>query len=298
MTRKKRRSLAQNLEAVLDASSTTVDDLASDSQAQRELKQVMVHELTPGAYQPRRDFDETQLKTLADSIQEKGMLQPIIARRAGQSYEIIAGERRWRAAQMAGHQQVPIIVCAVSDESALAFGLIENIQRQDLNPIEEAEALKRLIEEFSLTHKQVAESVGRSREGVSNMIRLLSLTEPVKQMLISKQIDVGHAKALLTLPEDEQLACAEHIVTHKLTVRSAERLARQPDLQYASGKQPAPKRGADRTDAQTALEQRCELLLGGGASIKWLKADKGELRLRFSGHGELDVILKALARRP
>lgn len=193
----------------------------------KELKTVMVHQLSPGKYQPRREFDQAALKELSDSIASQGILQPIVARHAGNGeYEIIAGERRWRAAQIAGLQQVPVITCDISDESALAFSLIENIQRQDLNPIEEAFALKRLIEEFKMTHEQVAKSVGRSRAAVSNMLRLLNLTKTVQNQLVSKQLDVGHAKLLLVFEPEEQLEIANHIIEKKLTVRAAESLVK------------------------------------------------------------------------
>jgi ParB family chromosome partitioning protein len=221
MTTNLRKNFGSGLEAVLGAVGTEFIEPENNG---KELKMVMVHQLSPGKYQPRRDFDQAALQELSDSIASQGILQPIVVRRSGNGeYEIIAGERRWRAAQMAGLQQVPVIICDISDESALAFGLIENIQRQDLNPIEEAFALKRLIEEFKMTHEQVAKSVGRSRAAVSNMLRLLNLAKPVQELLISKQLDVGHAKLLLVFSFDEQLNIANHIINKKLTVRAAEK---------------------------------------------------------------------------
>ena len=220
-----RRSFGGGLDAVLGAANTSVEEIQSNP-TQQELKQLMVHQIMPGRFQPRRTFDQSALQELADSISAQGILQPIVVRQCGvNQYEIIAGERRWRAAQMAGLQQVPAIVCDISDESALAFGLIENIQRQDLNPIEEASALKRLIEEFNMTHEQVAESVGRSRALVTNMLRLLNLTQPVQDMLIQKKIDVGHARVLLVFTPEEQEAMASTIIVKKMSVRAAEKFA-------------------------------------------------------------------------
>ena len=239
-----RRSFGTGLEAVLGAANANVAELATNSGTQ-ELKQVMVQSLMAGKFQPRRDFDPQSLKELSDSIAAQGILQPIVVRKAGvNNYEIIAGERRWRAAQMAGLQQVPVIVCNISDESALAFGLIENIQRQALNPIEEASALKRLIEEFEMTHEQVAKSIGRSRAVVSNMLRLLNLEPTVQELLVTKQLDVGHAKVLLIFTPEEQLEMASTIVVKHLTVRAAERLAQSRKGKTAvapSKKRPHPK---------------------------------------------------------
>ncbi len=215
-----RRSFGSGLSAVLGAVNTGTEEFN-----EQELKQVMVHQIVSGKYQPRREFDEVSLQELADSIAVQGILQPIVVRKAGQDeYEIIAGERRWRAAQMAGLQRIPVIACDITDESALAFGLIENIQRKDLNPIEEAFALKRLIEEFGLTHEQVAKSIGRSRAVITNTLRLLNLTPAVQRLLINKEIDVGHAKVLMVFSPDEQEKIAATIVEKKLTVRAVERL--------------------------------------------------------------------------
>ncbi len=201
MTTSLRKNFGGGLDAVLGAVNS---DAVVSENAGKELKTLMVQQLSPGIYQPRREFDQVALQELSNSIASQGIVQPIVVRNSGnEKYEIIAGERRWRAAQMAGLQQVPVITCDISDESALAFGLIENIQRQDLNPIEEAFVLKWLIEEFKMTHEQVAKSVGRSRATVSNMLRLLNLSQPVQVQLVSKQLDVGHAKLLLVFSTEE-----------------------------------------------------------------------------------------------
>lgn len=216
-----RKVLGSGLESVLKLSNIETNTTSS----QEELKRVMVNQLVPGTFQPRHDFDELSLKELSDSIAQRGILQPIIVRKTGKvgEYEIIAGERRWRAAMMAGLQQVPVVICNINNESALAFGLIENIQRQALNPIEEAMALKRLIDEFKMTHEKVAESIGRSRAVVTNTLRLLNLYAPVQEMLIAKKIEIGHAKLLLTLPDLEQLEIAETIFKKNMTVRETEK---------------------------------------------------------------------------
>lgn len=217
-----RRNLSVGLEAILNSLDTSKEP--SSDPMQRELKHVNVFQLVPGTYQPRREFDPVSLQELADSIAAQGILQPIIVRDSTKNaYEIIAGERRWRAAQMAGLQQVPIIVCNISNQNALAFGLIENIQRQNLNPIEEAFALRRLIDEFKITHDKVAQSVGRSRAVVSNTLRLLNLCKPVQDLLIAKKLDVGHARLLLVFSSEEQEEFSKTIIQKKLTVRAAEK---------------------------------------------------------------------------
>jgi len=222
-----RRSFGSGLDAVLGAVNVEADKLKTQTN-QQTFKQVMVHQVMPGRFQPRKEFDPQALKELSDSIAKQGILQPIVVRECGHNeYEIIAGERRWRAAQMAELQQIPVIICNISDESALAFGLIENIQRQDLNPIEEAAALRRLIEEFKMTHEKVAESIGRSRAVVSNMLRLLNLTPSVQELLTTKKLDVGHAKVLLVFPPEEQEELAQIIIDQKLTVRDAETLTQR-----------------------------------------------------------------------
>lgn len=222
MTVSSHRRLGGGLDAILGAVNTNSSDELLENNKQ-EFKKIMVNQLVPGQYQPRRQFDQNALEELSLSISKQGVIQPIVARKISvNEYEIIAGERRWRAAQMAGLQQVPVIICNVTDETALAFSLIENIQRQDLNPIEEAVALKRLVEEFKMTHEQVAESVGRSRSMVTNMLRLLNLVSPVQQLLVEKKLDIGHARLLLVFSEGDQKKYADIFVQKNMTVREAE----------------------------------------------------------------------------
>lgn len=223
MPKNSRRTFGSGLESVLNVASLSMEALKSDSNKSQELKQLMVHQMIPGKYQPRQDFDQGALKELSESISKHGILQPILVRKSAlNEYEIIAGERRWRAAQLAGLQQVPVLICNITNESALAFGIIENIQRKDLNPLEEAFALKRLIDEFEMTHEQVAQSVGRSRAQITNTLRLLNLTKPVQELLVAQKIEVGHAKLLLVFTPEKQEEIAQLIINRKLTVRATE----------------------------------------------------------------------------
>lgn len=219
-----RKTLGVGLGAILGISSPLSKDTG---ESLREMKTLLAHKLVPGKYQPRREFNDESLRELADSIAAKGILQPIIARKTpGQQFEIIAGERRWRAAQMAGLQSVPVIIAEMSDEDALAFGLIENIQRQDLSPIEEATALSRLIEEFGMTHQQLAKSVGKSRTAISNSLRLLKASPLIQSYLCEGKLEVGHARSLLTLSSQEQEEMALIIIDKKMTARDVERLVK------------------------------------------------------------------------
>lgn len=217
-----------------------------DSSGDR-LTSVPVRDIKPGRYQPRSQMDDEGLQELADSIKAQGVIQPVIVREHGLSqYELIAGERRWRASQLAGLAEIPVVIKSIGDEAALAMGLIENIQRENLNPIEEAQGLKRLVDEFGLTHETVAKAVGRSRSAVSNSLRLLALPEPVQEMLFLRQLEMGHARALLPLPVMEQLSLAQKAVKNGWSVREVERrsqLAQQapqekksktvsPDIRY------------------------------------------------------------------
>ncbi len=207
----KLKGLGRGLDSLL------AGDMGSVGEAD-SLMMLKVSQLRPGKYQPRSYMDETALRTLADSILAQGIMQPILVRllRAGQAdddyYEIIAGERRWRASQMAGLEEVPVLVREIADESALAMALIENIQRENLNPLEEAQGIKRLIEEFSMTHEKAADAVGRSRVAVSNLLRLLTLSEPVQEMLLTGKLDMGHARALIGLGGAQQVMLAEQII--------------------------------------------------------------------------------------
>ena len=238
------------------------------------LTSVPVRDIKPGRYQPRSQMDDEGLQELADSIKAQGVIQPVIVREHGLSqYELIAGERRWRASQLAGLTEIPVVIKSIGDEAALAMGLIENIQRENLNPIEEAQGLKRLVDEFGLTHETVAKAVGRSRSAVSNSLRLLALPEPVQEMLFLRQLEMGHARALLSLPVMEQLSLAQKAVKNGWSVREVERrsqLAQQapqekksktvsPDIRYLN--EALTEKLGVRAEVQTANHKRGKVVL-------------------------------------
>lgn len=244
-----------------------------DSSGDR-LTSVPVRDIKPGRYQPRSQMDDEGLQELADSIKAQGVIQPVIVREHGLSqYELIAGERRWRASQLAGLAEIPVVIKSIGDEAALAMGLIENIQRENLNPIEEAQGLKRLVDEFGLTHETVAKAVGRSRSAVSNSLRLLALPEPVQEMLFLRQLEMGHARALLSLPVMEQLSLAQKAVKNGWSVREVERrsqLAQQapqekklktvsPDIRYLN--EAITEKLGVRAEVQTANHKRGKVVL-------------------------------------
>ena len=244
-----------------------------DSSGDR-LTSVPVRDIKPGRYQPRSQMDNEGLQELADSIKAQGVIQPVIVREHGLSqYELIAGERRWRASQLAGLAEIPVVIKSIGDEAALAMGLIENIQRENLNPIEEAQGLKRLVDEFGLTHETVAIAVGRSRSAVSNSLRLLALPEPVQEMLFLRQLEMGHARALLPLPVMEQLSLAQKAVKNGWSVREVERrsqLAQQvpqekksktvsPDIRYLN--EALTEKLGVRAEVQTANHKRGKVVL-------------------------------------
>ena len=202
----------------------------AEAASQDALMTLNVAQMQPGKYQPRSYMDDVALQTLADSIKTQGIMQPILVRAlANGRYEIIAGERRWRASQLAGLSEVPVLVREIADESALAMALIENIQRENLNPLEEALGIKRLIDEFSMTHEKAAQAVGRSRVAVSNLLRLLSLSEPVQDLLMHNKIDMGHARALIGLNGAQQIMLAEQAIQNNLSVREVEALVKKID---------------------------------------------------------------------
>src|SRR5512139_670932 len=220
MVTKKPKGLGLGLEALLGPKVSEAPPAADGAPSSLRL-----HDLQPGKYQPRTRMDEGSLYELAESIKAQGIMQPILVRPLGGArYEIIAGERRTRAAKLAGLDEVPVLVKDVPDEAAAAMALIENIQREDLNPLEEAQGIARLVNEFQLTHEQAAQAVGRSRSAASNLLRLLNLAEPVQQMLMAGDLDMGHARALLSLDRAQQILSANEIVARKLSVRDAEKL--------------------------------------------------------------------------
>ncbi len=257
--------------------------------------------LRPGKYQPRTRMDEGSLYELAESIRSQGVMQPILVRPVeGGSYEIIAGERRFRAAKLAGLDAVPVLVKAVPDEAAAVMALIENIQREDLNPLEEAQGLQRLVSEFSLTHEQAAQAVGRSRSAASNLLRLLQLAEPVQQMLMAGDLDMGHARALLALPAAQQVMTANEISSRKLSVREAERLV----ARSAPGRdhdKAAPRAATAKPRDVVRLEERLADLLAASVEIRLqrrtARGEPGEIAIRFGSLDELNALLERLGVR-
>lgn len=271
-------ALIGNVQQVTEASA---EDIAHG------LMELPIDKIQRGEYQPRKHFDEEALQELANSITAQGVIQPIVVRKEGQHYELIAGERRWRAAQLAGLQSIPAVVREIDTQSAAAIALIENIQREDLNPLEESAALQRLIDDFSLTHMQVAEAVGRSRVAVSNLLRLLELAEPVKDLLHKSLLSMGHARALLALNEHDQGEIARVVVNRGLSVRETEALVRK-----TLAPQPKkPEKPAPDPDVQR-LEQRISDRLCTEVRIKAGSKGVGQLVINFHNNDELDGILQ------
>ncbi|MGO1616714.1 MAG: ParB/RepB/Spo0J family partition protein [Oceanisphaera sp.] len=286
----KRRGLGKGLDALLSTSSAAnlrqhQADTHSQPDASGDLKTLSLRDLQPGKYQPRRDMSQVALEELATSIRQQGIIQPIVVRPlANGGYEILAGERRWRAARIAGLSQVPCLIKDVADQEAMAIGLIENIQREDLNVIEEARALARLIEEFGFTHLSVADAVGKSRSAVSNLLRLTQLNEDVKQLVEHGSLEMGHARALLAITGDHQTELARIIAQKGLTVRETEKLVKQT-LSPKSVPVEQP-----RSLLMSQLEQEIGTKLGAKVEIKSTHKDKGKLVISYNSLNELDKI--------
>ncbi len=250
------------------------------------LRRIAVERIHRSPYQPRQQFDDDALAELAESIRRQGVVQPVVVRARGDGdFELIAGERRWRAAQQAGIERIPAVLRELSDREAAALALIENIQREDLNPLEQATGLRRLLDEFGFTHREVAEAVGRSRSAVSNMLRLLELAPAVKEMLAEGAIEMGHARALLPLGPDEQVEVARRIARRGFTVREIERLVRE--RLEGRGESPAPKKDPNIQ----RLEERLSERIGAGIDIQHGKSGRGRLVIRYSSLDELDGII-------
>lgn len=280
----KMKGLGRGLDALLTGSDRKVDD---------EMRNLLVDRLKPGKYQPRSQMDETSLAELAASIRSQGIMQPILVRAidhtpGAERYEIVAGERRWRAAQLAGLGEVPVLVRSIPDEQALAMALIENIQRENLNPLEEALGLQRLIDEFGLTHQQAADAVGRSRPAASNLLRLLQLNAPVQELLLGGKLDMGHARALLPLTGAQQIAVAQRIVQKGLSVREAERLVQQ----IVNPPKAAAPQAVDRDLLR--LQEELSDVMGANVAIRSNKKGAGKITIEFGDLEQLDGILGKL----
>ena len=303
MVTKKPKGLGRGLEALLGptASDTPVDTTGTNPGLPASL---LLSDMVPGVYQPRTRMDEGALYELAESIKAQGIMQPILVRRLGDGanagkYEIIAGERRFRAARLAGLDTVPVLVRDVPDEAAAAMSLIENIQREDLNPLEEAHGLNRLVKEFGLTHEQAAQAVGRSRSAASNLLRLLNLAEPVQTMLMAGDLDMGHARALLALERASQITAANQIAAKKLSVREAESLVKKLGAEFNLV---SPKPKAEKSRDLRRLEEELSDLLTAEVEVRVKKRVKrngrseemGEVAIQFGSLEELNGLLDKL----
>ena len=307
MVTKKPKGLGRGLEALLGpkvAEAASPD--AQENERNATPTALALTELVPGVYQPRTRMDEGALYELAESIKAQGIMQPILVRKlatgdnAGK-YEIIAGERRFRASRLAGLDSVPVLVRDVPDEAAAAMALIENIQREDLNPLEEAQGLQRLVKEFGLTHEQAAQAVGRSRSAASNLLRLLQLAEPVQTMLMAGDLDMGHARALLTLDKATQITAGNQIAAKKMSVREAESLVKKLTAEFALAPQKLKK---EKSRDIKRVEEELSDLLTAEVEVRVKKRVKrhgrleelGELAIQFGSLDELNGLIEKLRK--
>lgn len=285
---RKKGGLGRGLDSLL---SSELIAAVSEESSHGKYQELPVEWLQRGKYQPRLTIRQDDLTSLADSIRAQGIVQPVVVRPLAESrYEIIAGERRWRAAQLAGLRSVPVLIRNLSDQAALALSLIENIQRKDLNPLEEAQALQRLIDEFAMTHAQAAEAVGRSRAAVTNLLRLLGLEPPVLELLGEDKLEMGHARALLGITGSEQVALARQVAAQGLTVRKTEQLTRRPSGKNQSGTAGPKKADPDINRLETELAER----LGYEVILRHQQSGKGSLVIKYNSLDELDGILERI----
>ena len=294
MSINKKKGLGRGLDALLgDSNKAAAGDFGEGAK-----NTLPLNLLQAGKYQPRQKMDDTPLRELADSIRERGVIQPLLVRGLGTGrYEIIAGERRFRAASIAGLKEIPVRILDVDDQAAAAMALIENMQREDLNPLEESRGLARLIEEFGFTHEQAAKAVGKSRSAISNLLRLSQLAKAVQAMLMAGELDMGHARALLSLPGSSQVALAQKIVVQGLSVRETERMAASATLVSGDLSKKRPPKGTGKADLQNQdlrrLAQNMADIVGLEVEFK-NKGKGGELRFYFSQFDELDSLMKKL----
>lgn len=289
---KKKGGLGRGLDALLGAGAAQAgggsNDVASSIPAAETLRSLPIERIQRGRYQPRQDFREETLQELAASIRVQGIVQPVLVRPLGEDhYELIAGERRWRAAQLAGLREVPAVIRDVPDQAAIAVALIENIQRENLNPLEEATALQRLINEFQLTHQQAADAVGRSRTAVTNLLRLLELSEDVQQLVMERKLDMGHARALLPLPPTLQRETAHQVLLRGLTARETEQLARRLQQPNVAPAVPTKPLNSDIQLLQDSLSER----LGTLVRVRHGASGKGSVIIQYNSLDELDGVI-------
>jgi len=291
MTKKRANRLGRGLDSLLGDDISLLDDLAQPPTSDKGVQMLNMSLIERGEYQPRLSVDEQGLVELAQSIKEQGVMQPILVRiKAGRTkvkkYEIIAGERRFRAAQIAGLKEVPVIIREVSDQQAAVMALIENIQREDLNPLEEAKGIKRLLDDFGLTHEAAAQAIGRSRSATSNLLRLLNLAEPVQEFVAQGALDMGHARTLLALPPAEQLMIAQKVIQDGLSVRATERLVLR---QKETAKEPVKQQ---KNGDMQRFERRLSDFLGTTVQLKLTGKSKGQLRISFQDWEHLQFLLE------
>jgi ParB family transcriptional regulator, chromosome partitioning protein len=278
----KLKGLGRGLDALLSS---------DEERAEDALTELAVGLLKPGRFQPRTRMDPQSIAELADSIKAQGLIQPILVRPVENGkYEIIAGERRWRASQLAGLTQVPVVIRVVPDKAALAMALVENIQREDLNPLEEATGIQRLVDEFDMTHEVAAQAVGRSRSAVTNLLRLLNLSKAVQDLLMQGKIEMGHARALLTVSGSRQAELAHQIINRNLSVREAEQLVGQVETQSRKTLRKQPRKDRDLQ----ALEEELSEILGTAVTVKTMRGGRGKLTIDYAGLDQLDNVLQKL----
>jgi ParB family chromosome partitioning protein len=281
---RKKPGLGRGLDALLSAAGASVNKDPTDEVL---FRQVSIDQIKRGEFQPRQNIPQEGLEELADSIRSQGLVQPVVLRPVDEGYELIAGERRWRASQIAGLQEIPAVIREVPDQAAAAMALIENIQREDLNPLEESQAIKRLIDEFGLTHQQAAESVGRSRASVSNLLRLLELEKETQALLIGQALDMGHARALLGLEGGAQVVAARYVVAKGLSVRETEQY-----IKNLRGTKTVEKRPTSRSPDIISLEHELADQLGAPVSVHYNNRGKGQLIISYNSLDELDGVLE------
>lgn len=297
MLKKKRGLGSLGVDVLLSAAKTESAISSNDGNAgndtiiQTPLQNLPIDLIQQSPYQPRQIMEPEALEALANSIRQQGVVQPIVVRRVADGFELIAGERRWRASQQAGLQEIPAVIKDVNDQEAAAIAIIENLQREDLNPLEEAQAFANLIDKFGLTHQEVGEIVSRSRAAVSNSLRLLALVQPVKDMLNQGEIEMGHARALLALPENQQSKCAQAIVQRELSVRGAEALVKQ----LLSGDSKKKTAGTSKHDPDVSrLEHELSDCIGAGVSIQHSQNGSGRMQIRYTNLDEFEGIVDKL----
>ncbi len=280
----KKRGLGRGLNALLGDVSIQETPVVSQT--------LLLDRIEPGRFQPRRDIDLESLQELADSIKAHGVVQPVVVRaKASGDYELVAGERRWRASRLAGLTEIPVVIREVDDRTALAMALIENIQREDLNPLEQAEALRRLLEDFEMTHQQLAESVGKSRTTITNLLRLLDLQPEVKQLLETGRIEMGHARALLGLVGNKQVEVALKVADGKFTVRATEVLVKRLQSEVSEGKIPQLDPDVRR------LQEQLSSVLGARVTIRQGRGGKGRVTIDYSDLDQLEGLLERFQRK-